>query len=54
MSEMVEVINAAAGQSSVPAAHVVEKFAAKHDSRRTMVIGHRGGFFGPENSMKGF
>ena len=21
---------------------------------RTMVIGHRGGFFGPENSMKSF
>ena len=33
--------------------HLVRKFAAE-SGRRTMVIGHRGGFFGPENSMKCF
>ena len=27
---------------------------AKEKGVRTLVIGHRGGFFGPENSMKGF
>ena len=32
--------------------HVISKFA--RGGKRTMVIGHRGGFFGPENSMKSF
>ena len=27
---------------------------AEESGRRTMVIGHKGGFFGPENSMKCF
>ena len=27
---------------------------AEEKGVRTLVIGHRGGFFGPENSMKGF
>ena len=26
----------------------------KEMGKKTMVVGHRGGFFGPENSMKGF
>ena len=33
--------------------HLARKFAAE-SGKRTMVVGHRGGFFGPENSMKCF
>ena len=33
--------------------HLIERFA-QQGGPRTMVIGHRGGFFGPENSMKTF
>ena len=33
--------------------HLIERFL-KDSGKRTMVVGHRGGFFGPENSMKGF
>ena len=33
--------------------HIVKKFS-KESGKKTMVIGHRGGFFGPENSMKTF
>jgi len=32
--------------------HLVQRFAA--GGKRTIVLGHRGGFFGPENSLKGF
>lgn len=32
--------------------HLISKFAMS--GKRTMVIGHRGGFFGPENSISGF
>ena len=38
--------------------HLLEKFWDEQPlgdpARKTMVVGHRGGFFGPENSMKGF
>ena len=33
--------------------HLVQKFA-ETSGKRTMVIGHRGGSFGPDNSMKCF
>ena len=33
--------------------HLVSKFSAA-SGKKTMVVGHRGGYFGPENSMKGF
>jgi len=37
---------------SSPQCHVISQFA--QGGKRTMVIGHRGGYFGPENSMKSF
>ena len=33
--------------------HLVHRLA-EEKGVRTLVIGHRGGFFGPENSLKGF
>lgn len=35
------------------AQHLVTRWIAE-SGKRTMVVGHRGGFFGPENSIKGF
>ena len=39
--------------SNLQKQHLARKFFAE-SGRRTMVIGHRGGYFGPENSMKCF
>ena len=33
--------------------HLAYRFA-QETGKRTMVVGHRGGFLGPENSLKGF
>ena len=33
--------------------HLIKRFL-RNSGKRTMVVGHRGGFFGPENSMKTF
>ena len=35
-----------------PEGHLMREFA--QEGRKSMVIGHRGGFFGPENSIRGF
>ena len=34
--------------------HLFTKLKQKIGQDNTLIIGHRGGFFGPENSMKGF
>ena len=37
--------------------HLVTRFAKEKgmdNGKRTMVVGHKGGFFGPENSIKAF
>ena len=39
--------------SNMQQQHLARKFFAE-SGKRTMVIGHRGGYFGPENSMKTF
>jgi len=44
--------NAFLGEDSFANMHLIQRFALS--GKRTMVIGHRGGFFGPENSIKGF
>jgi len=33
---------------------ITNSFKQQFTEYQTLVIGHRGGFFGPENSMKGF
>ena len=40
-------------EASIDSRHLATKFF-ETSGKTSMVVGHRGGFFGPENSLKGF
>ena len=48
------VASLSGGESNLMANHLFTRLKAKLGDNSTLVFGHRGGYFGEENTMKGF